>query len=107
MKMETIEIWFFALWSLMESVDLFLYICILNVNLSFSLTISVTAESGGYRELRNTNDNSNYGRQHFLEQSIQKTMQLQFDFYPPYHCIENKTCPDDALEIVKDITKVK
>lgn len=70
-----------------------------------SLTLTVFAENGGFRKLKN---HSSSFMDYFVGQTSIKSTMFRFDFVKPYHCLQNKShpCSVKALNAINDITKV-
>ena len=73
-----------------------------------SLTLTVMAKNGGYRQMNNTGSSGSYlTKDYFIGQTSVKSTMFRFDFVKPYHCLLDKPpCSTKALDATKDITKV-
>ena len=73
-----------------------------------SYTLHYKVTTGGYRDLKNTNNGRFYGRNIYLGITVENDMILRFDYDVPVHCIEDHSCkPESApLQLEEDITKV-
>lgn len=72
----------------------------------YSLTLTVIAENGGFREL---NTPTGHTQDYFYGQSSTKSTMFRFDSIKPYHCLLDKPnpCSSKALDVTEDITKVQ
>ncbi|KAL8609085.1 hypothetical protein ACOMHN_030426 [Nucella lapillus] len=70
------------------------------------LTITFTATSGGFRQLKDLNTGQVKRAQQFVGRGLESSVQFRFDLQPPYHCSERKGCSGDATPLsVQDLTK--
>ncbi|OWF55670.1 uncharacterized protein LOC110456866 [Mizuhopecten yessoensis] len=69
------------------------------------MVATVSTQSGGFRALRFLD--THYRNDLYKTQTATKHMQFMFDYHPPYHCLETKTCSrqQQPLLISNDISK--
>ncbi|XP_061172823.1 uncharacterized protein LOC133182112 [Saccostrea echinata] len=70
-----------------------------------NLTLTVIAQSGGYRKLKTSSTTS--FKDPFMGSNSSKSMMYRFDFRKPYHCILDTihVCSSKAFTVNEDITK--
>ncbi|OWF55675.1 Fibroblast growth factor receptor 2 [Mizuhopecten yessoensis] len=69
------------------------------------MVATVSTKSGGFRGIRSLDTLSHYRNDFYETQTATKHMQFMFDYHPPYHCMETKTCSRQPLLIRNDISK--
>jgi hypothetical protein len=84
---------------------LILHLSLMIYYFTYSLTLTVIAENGGFRTLKNPANP--YESDFFIGQTSEKAMLFRFDFRKPHHCLLDGPCQSKAFTVSKDITKVK
>ena len=78
----------------------------------FSLTVTYTTKSGGFRKLYNTETNRFHKTEIYTGQVTNKVIEFKFDFIAPKHCseaISQTKCMhgEKPINVGEDITKVE